>query len=102
VFVGDPWRLQEEVPTRDASTVQVPIGIELQVYDPQLTSKEIGGHRLTTDKVFSGRTAIRDVRQSASLQEALAQPSVCDWLGDGLAAKPLTAEQGDGRLAVCS
>src|SRR5467141_1976147 len=82
VFIGDIWPLEEDVPDRDACIAQVPIGIELQVYDPLFVSNDVGGHRLTIDEVFSGPTAIRDLRQSASLQEALAQSGVSDWLGD--------------------
>lgn len=59
--------LEEDVPDRDARIAEVPIGIEHQVHDPMFVSKNVGGHRLTIDKVFSGPTAIRDIRQSANL-----------------------------------
>jgi len=55
---------------------------------------------LAVDEVFSSPTVDRDVRQGASLQEALAQPGVCDWLGDSLTAKSLATEHGDSRFLI--
>ena len=101
-FIRNVWPLKKDVPDRDACIAQVPIAIEFQVYDPLFVPKDVGGHRLTIDEIFSGPTAIGDIRQSASLQESLAQPGVSDWLGDSLTAKSLPAEHGDSCLSVCS
>jgi hypothetical protein len=59
------WRylaLEEDVPDRDACIAKVPIAIEFQVYDPLFVAKDVRGHRLTIDDVFSGPTLVGDVR----------------------------------------
>ena len=61
-FVGDIRPLEEDVPDRNARIAHVSIGIEFQVYDPMFVSKDVGGHRLTIDVVFSGPTVARNVR----------------------------------------
>jgi hypothetical protein len=94
--------LEKNVPDRDPCIAQVPISIEFQVYDPLLESKDVRGPRLTIDEVPTGSTVVRDIREAASLSEAFAQPSVSDWLGDGLTAKSFPAEHDDGYFSVGS
>jgi hypothetical protein len=61
-FIGDIWPLEEDVPDSDACIAQMPIRIELQVYDPLFVPKDVGGQRLTIDEGFSDPTFVRDVR----------------------------------------
>ena len=57
-FIGDIWLLEKDVPDRDTCIAQVPIVIEFQVYDPLHVPKDVRGHGLTIDKLFSGPTGL--------------------------------------------
>jgi len=59
--------LEDDIPDSLACITQVPIAIEFQIHDPLYVPKDVGGHRLTIDEIYSGPTAIGDIRQSASL-----------------------------------
>jgi acetyltransferase (GNAT) family protein len=96
------WPLQEDGPCSNSRIAQATIDIELQSHDPSCVCYDCRGARLTIDQVFSGPTVVRDVRHTASLQKAGAQPGIRDRLRHCLAGKSLLAEYRDSCLSVCS
>ena len=72
----------------------MPIGIELQIYDPVLVPNEVWGLRLTINQIHFGSIIMRDVR--------LAARGVANWFGDSLTAQSFSAEHSVSRLSIRS